>query len=63
MGDMSYLQAISILECMAIDMTGAIADMPPINPMYDVISQRLDAINLAQKTMREKAGWIKEKDE
>ncbi len=51
---MSYLEAISILECMAINMTGAIADMSQANPMYDVICQRLDAIDLAQEALREK---------
>ena len=56
--NMSYLQAIGILECMAIDMINTITDLPPINPMYDVLAQRIDAINLAQKTMREKIEYV-----
>lgn len=51
---LTYLQAIGILKCMAVDMTAAIADMAKRSPMYDVIVQRIDAINLAQKVLREK---------
>lgn len=40
--------ASMILDCMAIDMTGAIADISKRSPMYDVVEQRLEAINTAQ---------------
>ena len=51
---MTKKEAISVLECMAIDMTGGIADMSKRSPMYDVIKQRLDAIDVAQTALREK---------
>lgn len=50
--DIGNLQAISILECMAIDMTDALQDLPESNPMYDVLVQRIEAINYAQKVLR-----------
>lgn len=45
-------KAISMLECMAIDMVGAIAGMRETNPMLDVLQQRIEAINLAQSVLR-----------
>lgn len=49
---MTNQQAIAILECMAVDMTGAWGEMNECNPMVDVIRQRLDAINMAQDALR-----------
>lgn len=40
--------AFSILENMAIDMTGALAGLSKKDPMCDVIQQRIEAINMAQ---------------
>lgn len=51
--DMTRTRAISILECMATDMVGALASLSETNPLADVISQRIEAINLAQKALRE----------
>jgi len=52
---MTNKEAICILECMAIDMTGAIADMSKHNPMEDVIVQRIEAINMAQAALKNKS--------
>lgn len=51
---MKYRDAMRILDCMAADMFLAIEDMPKYSPMYDVIRQRLDAIDLAQSVLLEK---------
>ena len=51
--DMTRTQAISILECMATDMVGALASLSETNPLADVLSQRIEAINLAQKSLRQ----------
>lgn len=57
-------QAISILECMAIDLTGCIGGLSKKNPLEDVCRQRIEAINTAQSALREKLersendGWI-----
>ena len=49
--------AIGILEIMAVDLVGAMVDMKVSDPMYDVLDQRVAAIDLAQealdKTFRE----------
>lgn len=47
-------QAISILECMAIDLTGCIGGLSKKNPLEDVCRQRIEAINTAQSALREK---------
>lgn len=61
-------KAIAVLECMAIDITGALAEMSKENTMAEVLQQRLEAIDTAQAALREqadhfrdstkKAGWI-----
>lgn len=43
-------EAIKILECMAVDLTGTLANTK--EPMLDVLHQRLDAINVAQAALR-----------
>ena len=40
-----------VLECMAVDMTGALCDTK--EPMRDVLKQRIEAINIARKALRE----------
>ena len=49
---MTTKEAIGVLECMAVDMTGAMAGLSERNPMTDVLRQRLDAINAAQDALR-----------
>lgn len=49
---MTVKEAIVCLECMAIDMTGAMAGLSERNPMTDVLRQRLDAINAAKDALR-----------
>lgn len=49
---MTNKEAISILECMAIDMTGALMDAnDDRNP--GVLMQQLEAIDLAQRALRD----------
>lgn len=43
--------AISILENMAVDMVGALAGLRKKDPMRDVIEQRIEAIDIAQKAL------------
>ena len=50
--DMTRTRAISILECMATDMVGALASLSETNPLADVLSQRIEAINVAQNALR-----------
>ena len=45
-------KAIAVLECMAIDLTGALASTAKTNPMADVLEQRLEAIDTAQAALR-----------
>lgn len=49
---MTIEEAIGVFECMAIDMTGAMAGLSAHNPMTDVLRQRLDAIDIAQAALR-----------
>ena len=51
---MTREQAISVLECMAIDLTGCIGGLSKKNPLEDVCRQRIEAINTAQSALREK---------
>lgn len=44
-------RAYNILETMAVDMTGALVDMTTKDPMWDVLKQRLEAINEAQDAL------------
>lgn len=46
---MTREKAIKILECMAVDLTGALADTK--EPLADVLRQRLDAIDVAQAAL------------
>lgn len=46
---MTRERAIKILECMAVDLTGALADTK--EPLADVLRQRLDAIDVAQAAL------------
>ena len=56
-------KAIAVLECMAIDLTGALAGIKETNPMADVLEQRIEAIDTAQAVLREqKNNWINVKD-
>ena len=52
---MSEIDAVKVLECMAIDMVGALAGLSKKEPLADVLCQRIEAINLAQSALREKA--------
>lgn len=47
-----YRQAYSALECMAIDLTGAMASAPQGSIAY--FQNRLKAINIAQELIKEK---------
>lgn len=47
--------AIQVLENIAIDMTGALAELSNTNAMADVFRQRIDAIDEAQKALRTRA--------
>lgn len=49
---MTTTDADRILECMAIDMTGALAGLSQKNSMADLLSQRIDAINVARSALR-----------
>ena len=46
---MTRKKAIKILECMAVDLTGALADTK--EPLADVLRQRLYAIDVAQAAL------------
>lgn len=46
---MTREMAIKILECMAVDLTGALADTK--EPLANVLRQRLDAIDVAQAAL------------
>lgn len=45
-------QVISILECMAVDLTGCMGGLSKKDPLKDVCRQRLEAINTAQSSLR-----------
>lgn len=47
--------AYMILEGMAIDMTGALGGLKPTDPMADLLSQRIEAVNLAQRAISQQA--------
>lgn len=49
-------RAISILELMAIDLTGTLGGLSETNPLCDVVKQRIEAIDAAQDALREKSG-------
>ena len=54
-----YRQAYSALECMAIDLTGAMASAPHGSVAY--YENRLKAINIAQELIKEKLGIEKDR--
>jgi hypothetical protein len=43
--------ASKILELMTIDLTGLLAGISKRNPLDDVVKQRIEAINVAQKVL------------
>lgn len=42
---MTHEEAIKVLECMAVDLTGCMGGLSDKNPLEDVCRQRLEAIN------------------
>lgn len=57
---MTEKEALAVLEIQAIDLTGLIGGMRKENPLYDVVQQRLDAIDLAQQALKERIERQKE---
>ena len=57
---MTTKEAMAVLEIQAIDLTGLISGMRKENPLYDVVQQRLDAIDLAQQALKERMERQKE---
>lgn len=57
---MNNVEAIRILECIATDITGALMDANMTSSKQTVLKQKLDAIDLAQKVLRDACtqGWI-----
>lgn len=53
---MTREEANRILECMAIDLTGALSRAK--EPMADVLLQRLEAINVAQDALTPQNEWV-----
>ena len=51
---MTEQEAIAVLELQAIGLTGLISGMRKENPLYDVVQQRLSAIDLAQRALKER---------
>lgn len=51
---MTEQEAIEVLEIQAIDLTGLISGMRKENPLVDVVQQRLSAIDLAQRALKER---------
>lgn len=51
---MTDIEALCALEIMTVDFTELITDMRKKNPLYDVVKQRIDAINLAHSTIKER---------
>lgn len=56
---MTNEDAIRILDLMSRDMTVALVDLPKKNPMYDVLTQRIKAIDLAQNALRQWSDYLK----
>lgn len=48
---MTNKEAIYVLDTMATDLTGAMAGLSKNNPMFDVLSQRIEAIDRAQEAL------------
>ena len=49
---MDYVEAVKVLECMAIDLVGALGSLSETNPLTDVLRQRIKAIDKAQYALR-----------
>lgn len=49
---MDNIEAIRILECMAIDLTGALMTVDKDSGKYTALMKKLDAINLAQRVLQ-----------
>lgn len=49
---MTTIEAISVLECIAIDYTGLLVGLSKTDPMNDVLEQRIKAIDMAQEALR-----------
>ena len=45
-------EAITVLECMAIDCMAAWTGLTETSPMNDVLNQRIEAIDMAQEALR-----------
>lgn len=58
---MTREEANRILECMAIDLTGALSRAK--EPMADVLLQRLEAINVAQDALTPQNEWVSVEDD
>lgn len=67
---MTHEEAIKVLECMAVDLTGCLGGLSKKNPLEDVCRQRLEAINtvlsvlnpVSQEQVEKMRGyWIHEK--
>ncbi len=56
---MTNEDAIRILNLMSRDMTVALVDLPKKNPMYDVLTQRIEAIDRAQNALRQWNDYLK----
>lgn len=51
---MNDKDAICVLECIAIDLTGCLAGLSSNEPMADVLKQRINAINAAQVALQDR---------
>lgn len=49
---MDNTEAIRVLECMAIDLTGELMTTNKDSMKYTVLMKKLDAINLAQRALQ-----------
>ena len=56
---MTNEDAIRILDLISRDMTVALVDLPKKNPMYDVLTQRIEAIDRAQNALRQWNDYLK----
>jgi len=62
---MNNIEAIRVLECIATDITGALMDANMTSSKQTALMQKLDAIDLAQKVLRDVSiqHWISVNDE
>jgi hypothetical protein len=62
---MNNIEAIRVLECIATDITGALMDANMTSSKQTALMQKLDAIDLAQKVLRDVSAqdWISVDDE